>query len=77
VLEKYEQHEGKTGTYLFYTVVREKSILRKIFGDNYDIKSLAKDYKVLNAHNEYEEKLQLQLIQFPIAVHRAYENSQP
>ncbi|ABI83340.1 arginine--tRNA ligase [Francisella tularensis] len=76
-LEKFAQHEGKTGPYLLYTVVRAKSILRKIFGDNYDIKSLAKDYKVVNAHNEYEEKLQLQLIQFPIAVQRAYENSQP
>ena len=76
-LEKFAQHEGKTGPYLLYTAVRAKSILRKIFGENYDIQSLTKDYKVVNAHNEHEEKLQLQLIQFPIAVQRAYENSQP
>ncbi|MDE4972306.1 arginine--tRNA ligase, partial [Francisella tularensis subsp. holarctica] len=47
-LEMFAQHEGKTGPYLLYTVVRAKSILRTIFGDNYDIKSLAKDYKVVN-----------------------------
>ena len=76
-LEKFAQHEGKTGPYLLYTAVRAKSILRKIFGDNYDIKSLSKNYNVINADNELEEKLQLQLIQFPIAVQRAYENSQP
>ncbi|MBK2357174.1 arginine--tRNA ligase [Francisella hispaniensis] len=76
-LEKFAQHEGKTGPYLLYTAVRAKSILRKIFGENYDIGSLTKDYKVINAHNEHEEKLQLQLIQFPIAIQRAYENSQP
>ncbi|ORM39128.1 arginine--tRNA ligase [Francisella endosymbiont of Ornithodoros moubata] len=76
-LEKFAQHEGKTGPYLLYTAVRAKSILRKIFGENYDIQSLTKYYKVVNAHNEHEEKLQLQLIQFPIAVQRAYENSQP
>ncbi|MDE4980441.1 arginine--tRNA ligase, partial [Francisella tularensis subsp. holarctica] len=62
-LVKFAQHEGKTGPYILYTVVRAKSILRKIFGDNYDINSLAKDYKVVNAHTDYDENLQLQLIQ--------------
>ncbi|APC91971.1 MULTISPECIES: arginine--tRNA ligase [Francisella] len=76
-LEKFAQHEGKTGPYLLYTAVRAKSILKKIFGENYDIQSLTKDYRILSANNEHEEKLQLQLIQFPIAVSRAYENSQP
>ncbi|MDE5028273.1 arginine--tRNA ligase, partial [Francisella tularensis subsp. holarctica] len=43
--EKFAQHAGKTGPYLLYPVGRAKSLLRKIFGDTYDIKSLAKDYK--------------------------------
>jgi arginyl-tRNA synthetase len=76
-LEKFAQYEGKTGPYLLYTAVRAKSILRKIFGDNYNLEALLKDYSISKAHNEHEEKLQLQLIQFPIAVSRAYENSQP
>ena len=76
-LEKFAQFEGKTGPYLLYTTVRGKSIIRKIFGDDYDIESLIKDYKISAASNEYEEKLQLQLIQFPIAISRAYNNSQP
>ncbi|MED7789189.1 arginine--tRNA ligase [Francisella sp. 19X1-34] len=76
-LEKFAQYEGKTGPYLLYTAVRAKSILRKVFGDDYCIESLINDYKILPAENEHEEKLQLQLLQFPIAVARAYENSQP
>ncbi|MBK2093993.1 arginine--tRNA ligase [Francisella philomiragia] len=76
-LEKFAQYEGKTGPYLLYTTVRAKAILRKVFGDNYDINSLAKEYRITKADNEHEEKLQLQLIQFPIAVSRAYDNSQP
>ncbi|QIW09745.1 arginine--tRNA ligase [Francisella sp. LA112445] len=76
-LEKFAQYEGKTGPYLLYTAVRAKSILRKVFGDDYCIESLIKDYKVTPAQNEHEERLQLQLLQFPIAIARAYENSQP
>ncbi|MBD2809150.1 arginine--tRNA ligase, partial [Francisella tularensis] len=76
VLEKFEQHAGKPSPYLLYTVVRAKSFLRKIFDDNYDIKSLAHDYKVENAHIESEAKLKLQLIPFHIDVQRDYDNSQ-
>ncbi|ASG67713.1 arginine--tRNA ligase [Francisella halioticida] len=76
-LEKIAQYEGKTGPYLLYTTVRAKSILRKIFGDDYCLEYLIKDYKIASTQNEHEEKLQLQLLQFPIAVARAYENSQP
>ncbi|API86384.1 arginine--tRNA ligase [Francisella uliginis] len=76
-LEKFAQYEGKTGPYLLYTAVRAKSILRKVFGEDYCIKSLIKDFNIAPAQNEHEEKLQLQLLQFPIAVARSYENSQP
>lgn len=76
-LEKFAQYEGKTGPYLLYTAVRAKSILRKILGDSYDLESLIKSYRITSASNEHEEKLQLQLILFPIAFERAYENSQP
>ncbi|AJC49383.1 arginine--tRNA ligase [Allofrancisella guangzhouensis] len=76
-LEKFAQYEGKTGPYLLYTAVRAKSIIRKVFGDDYNLQDLVKHYDVFAATNEYEEKLQLQLIQFPMAISRAYENSQP
>ncbi|QIV94781.1 arginine--tRNA ligase [Allofrancisella frigidaquae] len=76
-LEKFAQYEGKTGPYLLYTAVRAKSIIRKVFGDEYNLQDLVKDYNVSAATNEYEEKLQLQLIQFPMAITRAYDTSQP
>ncbi|RUS69187.1 hypothetical protein EGW08_023055, partial [Elysia chlorotica] len=76
-LEKFAQYEGKTGPYLLYTAVRAKSIIRKVFGDDYDLDLLATELKIARATNEFEERLQLQFIQFPLAVARAYENSQP
>ncbi|QIV95778.1 arginyl-tRNA synthetase [Allofrancisella inopinata] len=76
-LEKFAQYEGKTGPYLLYTAVRAKSIIRKVFGDEYNLQDLVKDYNISAATNEYEEKLQLQLIQFPMAITRAYDSSQP
>ena len=76
-LEKFAQYEGKTGPYLLYTAVRAKSILRKVFGETYDFDKVVATNYIGEAANEQEEKLQLQLIQFPIAIERAYENSQP
>ena len=76
-LDKFSQYEGKTGPYLLYTAVRAKSIIRKLFGDDYNLNDLCSDYKVNHVTSEYEEKLQLQLIQFPVSVFRAYDNSQP
>jgi arginyl-tRNA synthetase len=75
--EKFSQYEGKTGPYLLYTAVRAKSILRKVFGENYDFNEVVSANYIGKAASEQEEKLQLQLIQFPIAIERAYENSQP
>ena len=76
-LEKFSQYEGKTGPYLLYTAVRAKSILRKVFGESYDFDEVVSANYIGEAASEQEEKLQLQLIQFPIAIERAYENSQP
>ena len=76
-LEKFSQYEGKTGPYLLYTAVRAKSILRKVFGKNYDFNEVVATNSIGEATSEQEGKLQLQLIQFPIAIERAYENSQP
>jgi arginyl-tRNA synthetase len=76
-LEKFSQYEGKTGPYLLYTAVRAKSILRKVFGENYDFNEVVATNSIGEATSEQEGKLQLQLIQFPIAIERAYENSQP
>jgi len=76
-LEKFSQYEGKTGPYLLYTAVRAKSILRKVFGETYDFNEVVATNYIGEAASEQEEKLQLQLIQFPIAIARAYENSQP
>ncbi|MFT4693640.1 MAG: arginyl-tRNA synthetase [Francisella sp.] len=76
-LEKFSQYEGKTGPYLLYTAVRAKSILRKVFGETYDFNEVVATNSIGEATSEQEERLQLQLIQFPIAIERAYENSQP
>ena len=76
-LEKFSQYEGKTGPYLLYTTVRAKSILRKVFGETYDFDEVVNANYIGEAASEQEEKLQLQLIQLPIAIQRAYENSQP
>jgi arginyl-tRNA synthetase len=76
-LDKFSQYEGKTGPYLLYTAVRAKSIIRKLFGDDYNLSDLCSKFKINHVTSEYEEKLQLQLIQFPVSVFRAYDNSQP
>ena len=76
-LEKFSKYEGKTGPYLLYTAVRAKSILRKVFGEAYSFDEVVNANYIGEATSEQEEKLQLQLIQFPIAIARAYENSQP
>ncbi|AXA34119.1 arginine--tRNA ligase [Francisella adeliensis] len=76
-LERFSQYEGKTGPYLLYTAVRAKSILRKVFGDDCNLSDVISSNTIRAATTEQEEKLQLQLLQFPIAVAKAYENSQP
>ncbi|MFC4892674.1 arginine--tRNA ligase [Pseudofrancisella aestuarii] len=76
-LDKFSKYEGKTGPYLLYTAVRVKSIIRKLFGDSFDVNALVNNFDILSATNEHEEKLQLQLIQFPLAVARTYEKSEP
>ncbi|APC96661.1 arginine--tRNA ligase [Francisella frigiditurris] len=76
-LDKFSKYEGKTGPYLLYTAVRVKSIIRKLFGESFDLNALVNNFDILSATNEHEEKLQLQLIQFPLAVARTYEKSEP
>ncbi len=76
-LDKFSQYEGKTGPYILYTAVRAKSILRKVFGETYDFDMVVKSNHIGEAESDQEEKLQLQLMQFPIAIERAYKNSQP
>lgn len=76
-LDKFSKYEGKTGPYLLYTAVRVKSIIRKLFGESFDLNTLVNNFDILPATNEHEEKLQLQLIQFPLAVARTYEKSEP
>lgn len=76
-LERFSQYEGKTGPYLLYTAVRAKSILRKVLGEDYNLGDVVSENTIKPANCEQEEKLQLQLLQFPIAIAKAYENSQP
>ena len=69
-LEKFSKYEGKTGPYLLYTSVRIKSIIRKALDFKFDV-------NIDSSTNEYEEKIQLQLLQFPIVIEKAYEKSEP
>ncbi len=76
-LDKFSKYEGKTGPYLLYTAVRAKSILRKVYGNDIDFASLENKVVIFAATNEYEEKLQLQFMQMPLAISRAAEKSEP
>lgn len=76
-LDKFSKYEGKTGPYLLYTAVRAKSILRKIYGEDIDFTVIAKKVSIKPFTNEYEEKLQLQLIQFPLVISKTAEKSEP
>jgi arginyl-tRNA synthetase len=76
-LDKFSKYEGKTGPYLLYTAVRAKSILRKVYGEDVDFTVIGKKVSINQFTNEYEEKLQLQLIQLPLVISKTAEKAEP
>lgn len=71
-LDKFSQHEGKSGPYLLYTVVRIKSIMRQ---NSLTIKK--EHLRIIDASTEAERRLQLQLTNLPKAFKKTYENCEP
>lgn len=70
-IEKFSSFEGKTGTYLLYSTVRIKSILKKAKEANMEIS------KNNSAKSTAELGLQLQLALFPEALEKAYTERAP
>ena len=68
-MDKFSSFEGKTGPYILYTVVRIKSILRKIDVD--------KASNIINPHSDIERDLMLSLSKFNEVVESAFIDKAP
>lgn len=63
---KFSSLEGKTGPYILYTLVRIKSILKKVNIDNYEIKTIAND--------EISDIL-IKILELPNILNKAYREA--
>ena len=72
-IERFTSFEGNTGPYIFYTIVRIKSILKKYQAE----KTMPEDAKILPAHSESEKALMLELSKFNAAMETAFEETAP
>ena len=72
--DKVLSFEGNTGPYLQYTYVRIMSIFRKLKEENIKIKN---NDVILDDMNGIERELAVELLRFPQAVVKAYENYRP
>ena len=72
-LERFTSSEGNTGPYILYTIVRIKSILNKYKEQGGQIGQ----EKLLEAANESEKKLTLELANYQTMVEAAFEESAP
>ncbi|WP_425447914.1 arginine--tRNA ligase [Dethiothermospora halolimnae] len=68
-MDKFSSFEGKTGPYILYTVVRIKSILRKVDVD--------KTSNIINPHSDIERDLMLSLSKFNEVVESAFIDKAP
>lgn len=71
-IERFSSFEGKTGPYILYTVVRIKSILRKISDEGFKCLN-----KINSPYSEIERTLLLQLSKFNEVVELCFENKAP
>ena len=72
--DKVLSFEGNTGPYLQYTYVRIMSIFRKLKEENIEVKN---NDVILDDMNGIERELAVELLRFPQAVVKAYENYRP
>jgi len=71
-LDRFASFEGKTGPYILYTVVRIKSILRKINEEGFEYSN-----KINDPHSEVERNLFLKLSKFNEIIEQSFENKAP
>lgn len=71
-IERFSSFEGNTGPYILYTVVRIKSILRRV---NEEIKNYKKE--ILNPYSDTERDLMLKLSKFNEAVEMSFKDKAP
>ena len=72
--DKVLSFEGNTGPYLQYTYVRIMSIFRKLKEENIEVKN---NDIISDDMNGIERELAVELLRFPQAVVKAYENYRP
>ena len=72
-VDRFTSFEGNTGPYILYTIVRMKSILSRYEQEGGDLDS----GRILEAVNESEKNLMLQLTSFGATVENAFEEKAP
>ncbi|MBQ4424910.1 MAG: arginine--tRNA ligase [Lachnospiraceae bacterium] len=72
-LERFSSFEGNTGPYILYTIVRIRSILRRLAESG----TVPAQTAILPAGDAAEKALQLQLTRFAETVRAAYEEKAP
>ena len=71
-LDRFASFEGKTGPYILYTVVRIKSILRKIDEEGFEYSN-----KIDTPYSEVERNLLLKLSKFNETIEQSFDNKAP
>ncbi|MTI49139.1 MAG: arginine--tRNA ligase [Firmicutes bacterium] len=71
-IDRFSSFEGNTGPYILYTVVRIKSILRKINNENFQYSN-----KIEAPHSDIERNLFLKLTKFNEVINQSFENKAP
>ena len=72
-VERFTSFEGNTGPYILYTIVRIKSILERYKNEGGN----PQDGKILEAFNESEKNLMLELGKFNSVIEPAFQEKAP
>lgn len=72
-IDRFTSFEGDTGPYILYTIVRMKSIMKKYE----EAKGALAGAEILDASNESEKALMLELTKFNAMMENAYEETAP
>ena len=71
-VDKFTSFDGKTGTYILYTLVRIKSILNKYFENNKIIEN-----KILVPEEDIEKQMLLKIAKYNQALEESYIENAP